>query len=134
MLFENTPFLAAFKLTTLAVLPPLHGVAHRRHDCEVLAIDGREEVKSKQKIAPQLWKEEKELKMVPPRSTNGVSVESCTGFFRIFFSASAFCSPPESLGSSRSASTHPLLYLTIPSSVSICSIVTGSQSAIIDFL
>lgn len=32
VLFENTPFLTAFELTTLAVVAPLNGVAHGGHD------------------------------------------------------------------------------------------------------
>jgi hypothetical protein len=31
VLLENTPFLTALELTTLAVVSPLDGVAHRRH-------------------------------------------------------------------------------------------------------
>lgn len=37
---ENTPFLATFKLATLAVLPPLHSIAHGRHGgSEVVGCD-----------------------------------------------------------------------------------------------
>lgn len=32
VLFKNTPFLTTFELTTLAVVAPLDGISHGRHD------------------------------------------------------------------------------------------------------